>query len=353
MSEENMRVAPTLAELAANTPLPEMHLLETKQPTIQIVGCGGCGINLIKKFYQTGAKFDVPIRLSVIDTSMSNTQQLPSAVTVYGIGNLGSGKDRTKNEGAIEKFLENNKKLVSEATDITVILFSMAGGSGSVIAPLLAHRLMRNSGRAVILVGVVDTSSERDCFNSISTLRTCSEFATTGKYYLPLMLYSNIEVGRVAVNRSIVTRLTNIIDMLTDKSIEEIDYADKMNYLRPTNIGCPAGCYILSITATDPDKAEDLPGETSFKLEVGDRIHAMFVVNDTGIVPKIKTTATYTGITDNKKFFSTVGTAIPDKILNELKETAEGYGHSKIEIDTTDDSFDGLEKVVGKSGTVL
>lgn len=353
MSGLKERMAPTIPELEATTPLPEVHELETKQPTVSIIGCGGCGTNLIKKFCAANPKFTAEIKLSVIDTSMSNTQQLPSAVTVYGIGNLGSGKDRSKNEDTIEKYLENHKKLVSEATDITIIMFSMAGGSGSVIGPSLAHRLMRNSGRAVVLVGVVDISSERDCFNTIATLRTCSKFSTEGKYYFPLMLFSNIDVGRVAVDRSIVHRLIELVDMLTDTSITEVDYTDKMNYLRPTNIGCPAGCYILSVTASDPSAGEDLPGEMSCDLEVGDRVHACFVVNDTGITPRIKTTATYTGIAENKKFFSTIGTAIPSKILAELKETAEGYGHSKIELDTTEDSFDGIEEVVGKSGTVL
>ena len=353
MSGLKEKMAPTIPELEASTPLPEVHELETKQPTISIVGCGGCGINLIKKFCQINAKFDTEIKMSVIDTSMSNTQQLPSTVKVYGIGNLGSGKDRSKNEDAIEKFLENNKKLVSDATDITIIMFSMAGGSGSVIGPSLGHRLMRNSGRAVILIGVVDISSERDCFNSIATLRTCSKFSVDGKYYFPLMLFSNIDVGRVAVDRSIVRRLIELVDMLSDKGITEVDYTDKMNYLRPTNIGCPSGCYILSVTAKDPSEGEDLPGELGCDLEVGDRVHACFVVNDTGITPKIKTTATYVGISENKKFFSTIGTAIPPKILAELKETAEGYGHSKIESDTTEDSFDGIEEVVGKSGTVL
>jgi hypothetical protein len=174
-----------------------------------------------------------------------------------------------------------------------------------------------------------------------------------GKYYLPLMLFSNIDVGRVAVDRSIVHRLVEIIDMLTDKSITEVDYTDKMNYLRPTNIGCPAGCFILSVTAKDPSEGEDLPGEMQCDLEIGDRVHACFIVNDTGITPRIKTTATYVGISDKKKFFSTIGTAIPQKLLAELKETAEGYDHSKVEEDSTEDSFDGIEEKVGKSGTVL
>lgn len=353
MSGLKQKLAPTIEELSASVQLPEVHELETKQPTVSIIGCGGCGTNIVKKFVLTNQKFDVPISVSVIDTSMSNTQQLPTAVKVHGIGNLGSGKDRSKNVDAITKYLDTHKSFVSEATDITILVFSMAGGSGSVIAPLLAHRLMRHSNRAVVLIGVVDSSSKRDCINTINTIKTFSKFAIENKYYLPLMLFSNIEVGRVAVDRSIVTRLSNLVEMLTDKSITEIDFTDKINYLRPTNIECPPGCYLLSVTATSPEDGVDLPGEMGVELEEGDMVHVCLVVNDSGKVPRILTNVTYVGLSDTKKFFSTIGTAIPVEIVNDLKETAERYTRSEVQTDKTEKSFDGLEETVDKSGIVL
>ena len=345
--------APTLEEVQASVQLPEMHEFEVKQPSLCIIGAGGCGTNIMKSLLKSNVTFDGKIRHMVIDTSHSNAQMLPSSVEVHSIGDLGSGKDRAKNVGAITKYLDNHKNFVSEAADVTIILFSMAGGSGSVIAPLLAHRLMRHSERAVILIGVADASSKRDCLNTIMTIKSLSKFAIDNKYYLPLMLFSNIEVGRVAVNRTIKSRLIELIDMLTNKSIEEIDYTDKLNYLRPTNIGCPPGCYLLSVSASDSETAEDLPGEMGIVLEDGDMVHACLVVNDTGKVPKILTNVTYTGLSEEKRFFSTIGTAIPNELVNELNETAERYARNEIQVDQNEKTFDGVGTSADSSGLIL
>lgn len=351
MSTKNK--APHVDDLETGTQLPEMHELEVKQPTLNIVGAGGCGTNLIKALLMSRAKFDTGLKLTVIDTSHSNASQLPKQVEVHSIGDLGSGKDRAKNVGAITKYLDNHKNFVTEACDITIILFSMAGGSGSVIAPLLAHRLMRHSNRAVILVGVADASSRRDCLNTILTIKTLSKFAVDNKYYLPLMLFSNIEAGRVAVNKTIATRLVEMVDLLTNKSITEIDYTDKLNYLRPTNIGCPEGCYLLSVTASEPEAAQDLPGEMNTNLDEGDMVHACLVVNDTGKCPRILTNVTYTGLADNKKFFSTIGAPIPQDIVNELNETAERYTRTETHTDNTERTFDGVSNREDSSGIIL
>jgi hypothetical protein len=345
--------APTLEEIEATAQLPEMHELEAKQPTLRVIGAGGCGTNLLKALLLARPAFDSVPALMTIDTSHSNAQALPKQIEVHSIGDLGSGKDRAKNVGAITKYLDNHKNFVSEAADITIILFSLAGGSGSVIAPLLAHRLMRHSERAVILIGVADASSKRDCMNTILTIKTLSKFATENNYYLPLMLYSNIEAGRVAVNRTITSRLIELIDMLTNKSITEIDYTDKLNYLRPTNVGCPAGCYLLSVSATDSDGCQDLPGEMSSIIGEGDMVHACIVVNDTGKCPKILTNVTYTGLAEKKKFFSTIGTAIPTELVNELNETAERYARNEVHTDNNNKTFDGVAEREDSSGIIL
>jgi hypothetical protein len=329
--------APSVEELKSTS--PPMHDFTVKQPTLCIVGAGGCGTNIMKDLLKSNVTFDGKVRHMVMDTSHSNAHQLPQSVEVHSIGDLGSGKDRAKNVTSISKYLDNHKELVSSAADVTIILFSMAGGSGSVIAPLLAHRLLRHSERAVVLIGVADASSRRDCMNTILTIKSLSKFAIDNNYYLPLMLFSNMDVGRVAVNRTIKSRLIELIDMLTSTDIEEIDYTDKMNYLRPTNIGCPAGCFLLSVTASDSDQAQDLPGEMNISLEDGDLVHACLVVNDTGKVPRILTNVTYTGLADTKRFFSTIGTQIPAEIVNDLNETAERYSRNETATDNNQKTF--------------
>lgn len=330
---------PDITELENETPLNDnVHKLDQKVPSISIFGCGGCGINIVKKLLEKKPQFDIDVKYSVIDTSLANTTLLPKTCGVHSIGELGSGKDRSKNVQSIVKYLDTHKSITTDATDISILIFSMAGGSGSVIAPLLAHRLLRHSDRAVVLVGVVDVSSKRDCLNSVLTLKSLSKIAEENNYYLPLMLYSNMEVGRVQVNNSIVIRLIELIDMLTNKTITELDYTDKMSYLRPNN--SPRGTYLLLVSETEPEMAQDLPGEMSLFLDEGDFVHASLVVNDTGKCPKVLTNITYVGISDYKKFYSTVGATIPQTIIDELNETAERYTRNEESKDKTTKEFE-------------
>ena len=345
--------APSLDEVKAKAEAA-VHIPDVKQPSVQIIAAGGCGTNLLKDFLALNTKFDQNIRYSIIDTSQSNMAGVPKHVVVNAVGDLGSGRDRAANASIISRYLDINKKLVEDATDITIILFSMAGGSGSVIAPLLTHRLMRHSNRAVILVGVADLSSMRDCTNTIRTLESISLMCSENKYYVPLMLFSNDGVGRRKVNPTVVSRLVSLVDMLTSKAITEIDYTDKMNYLRPTAVGCPHGCYLISVIPSDPEgkDVESLPGEPEIKLDVNDMVHVSMVVNDSGLTPDILTTVTYNGISDTKKFFSTIGKPIPQELIYRLNEKAEEYKRAPMARETLQKSFE-KEGTVDSTGLVL
>lgn len=322
-----------------------------KQPSIEIIGCGGLGVNIVKRLLHNKTTLDMKVEHTVIDTSASNFNNLTGACNIYSISDLGSGKDRTLNVDSIMKYLDNNRSLVEEAKDITFLVFSLAGGSGSVIGPLLAHRLLRHSSRAVVLVGVVDTSSRRDCRNSVMTLKSLTKIATESNYYIPIMLYSNVNVGRVAVNETITTRLIDVITMLTSPSIVEIDFMDKINYLRPTHTKEQDGVYLLMIDSNDPEAAISLPGEVTIVRGVGDHVHSSMVVNANGNCPRLLTEVTYIGISDRLKFYSTIGESIPACIINDLNETMERYNRNTINTSTLYDLCgEGKE---GSSGLVL
>ncbi len=332
---KNPTAAPSLKDLTDLQPEVKAQDPEVKQPDVQIIAAGGCGQNILKTILGSNPKFDRNIDYRVIDTSSSNVSGIPAEVPFDAIGELGSGKDRGKNLDAIQKYIDTHPDLFKHAADITFIIFSLAGGSGSVIAPLLAHRILRNSNRAVVLVGVVDASSERDCINSINTLRSFANSAEKNGHYFPLMLFNNHGVGRFVVNKTAARRVIEMVDLLTSKEVAEIDYNDKMHFLRPTSMSCPAGVYLLSVTATDSDKAEDLPGEDDSVIGVGDVLHACMVVNDTGLTPDVLTAFTCVGISEQKKFFSAVGKTVPSEVINFLNETRERYQENTIQHDST------------------
>lgn len=324
--------APTLETLTDLQPSETTHV-GVKQPTVQIIAAGGCGQNILKAILKNNPSFDTAVRCRVIDTSASNVNGIPNDIPFDAIGELGSGKDRSKNLDAIQKYIDTHPDLFKQASDITFILFSLAGGSGSVIAPLLAHRILRNSNKCVVLVGVVDSSSERDCMNTINTIRSFASSAEKNGHYFPIMLFNNYGVGRFAVNKTAAQRVIEMIDLLTSKSIEEIDYNDKMHFLRPTTMKCPPGIYMLSVTATDSDKAVDLPGEDVSVIGIGDVLHACMVVNDTGLTPDVLTAFTYVGISEDKRYFCAIGKTIPQEVINHLNETQERYKENTIQKD--------------------
>lgn len=311
-----------------------------KQPTVSIIAAGGCGQNILKKILQSNPKFDQNIEYRIIDTSASNVAGLES-IQFDAIGELGSGKDRGKNLDAIQKYIDTHPDLFKQAKDITFILFSLAGGSGSVIAPLLAHRIMRNTNKAVVLVAVVDNSSERDCINSINTIRSFAASAEKNGHYFPVMLFNNAGVGRFVVNKTAARRVIEMVDLLTNNSIEELDYNDKMHYLRPTSMNCPSGVYLLSVSATNSEEGEDLPGEDSSVIGFGDLLHACMVVNDTGLIPDILTAFTCVGISEEKKYFSAIGKTIPKDLIDTLNETRERYQENTIQKDNSNKALDG------------
>lgn len=327
--------APTLKTL---TDLEPEVTSKAKQPTVEVIAAGGCGQNILKKVLALKSNYDRPIKYRIIDTSASNVAGLES-IPFDAIGELGSGKDRGKNLDAIQKYIDVHPNLFKEAQDITFILFSLAGGSGSVIAPLLAHRIMRNTNKVVVLVGVADRSSERDCTNTINTIKSFANSAEKNGHYFPIMLFNNHGVGRIPVNKTAAQRVVEMIDLLTSDSIDEIDYNDKMHYLRPTTMGCPPGLYLLSVSATDSDTAEDLPGEENIIVGVGDTLHACMVVNDTGLTPDILTAFTCVGISEEKKFFSTIGKPISASFIADLNETKERYQENARQKDNSGSSL--------------
>lgn len=349
MPQKPSYAAPTPKTLKDLKEEPKVMNPEVKQPTVQVIAAGGCGQNILKSILKNSPQFDQTVKYRVIDTSASNVSGIPQGIPFDAIGELGSGKDRGKNLDAIQKYIDTHPDLFKQADDITFLIFSLAGGSGSVIAPLLAHRILRNSNKCVVLVGVVDASSERDCINSINTIRSFAASAEKNGHYFPLMLFNNHGVGRFAVNKTAAQRVIEMIDLLTSKEVEEIDYNDKMHYLRPTTMGCPSGLYLLSVTATNSDNAEDLPGEDSSIIDVGDVLHAVMVVNDTGLTPDVLTAFTCVGIAEEKRFFSAIGKTVPKELIDFLNETRERYNENTIQQDhsNTDLKGSGNDTVAG------
>lgn len=320
MSETHSH-APEMAEIMGAPAVGTRTNMEQPFPSCQIIACGGCATNIIKSFLKEGKRFDEKVGIKVIDTSLSNVNGLDTAVEFLPINGLGSGKDRAKNFNAIKEYLDTNNQLTKEASDISVLVFATGGGSGSIIGPLLAQKILHNTKKGVLLVGVLDASSERDCINTINTLKTLSGLAKEYNLYFPIILFDNSNAGRFKVNKAASMRIGQFLDLMTSREIEEFDYTDRMNFVRPTAMDCPSGLYLFSIISGD----EASEGEVNVKMKPNSQVHAVVSVDDTGAPVKVLSTVSYFGYSEAKRYVAVNGLSIPDELLQSLKESHERY----------------------------
>lgn len=331
MSETHQR-APEMADIVGAPTSGTRTNLEQPFPSCQIVACGGCATNIMKTFLKENHRFDENVGIKVIDTSLSNVNGLDKAVEFLPINGLGSGKDRAKNFNSIKEYLDVHPELTKEAPDISVLVFATGGGSGSIIAPLLAQKILHNTNKAVLLVGVLDASSERDCINTINTLKSLSGLAKEHNLYFPIVLFDNgTGAGRFKVNKAASMRIAQFCDLMTSREIEEFDYTDRMNFIRPTTMNCPSGLYLFSIVSGDEESA----GEVNVQMKPNSQVHSVVTIDDVGAPTKVLSNVAYFGYSETKRYAAFNGLSIPEALLNGLKEIHERYRDAVAANDST------------------
>lgn len=194
--------------------------------SVTIVGAGGAGINLARCFKDK-------VNTLFFDTSSTNIRN-GEKVNILANGS-GSGSNRAENarelEGAIPRLNDTELGLA----DVVIVMFSLAGGSGSTAGPLLI-REYANRGAKVVGVAIADTSSSIGAKNTNNTLKTLSAISKHNDIYLPMIIGSNDQAQtRGEVDKTIVTLVTALVGILT-KPVYEVDRNDRLNWLNPKKV---------------------------------------------------------------------------------------------------------------------
>lgn len=323
---------------------------KSKIPTITLVGAGGCGINLVNKILSNQITESEAIcgrvtNAYAIDTCRSNMHDLHEAIEQHVLAEDGSGKNRGTHLEMIQQRLMSERIV---ANDVTVVVCSLSGGSGSVIGPLIArdHKI---KGSRVVVVGVVDDTSKADTQNSINSLRTLDAYSKEEKLYIPIMLFSNIGFGRFAVNKTIVHRVSILVEMLTSPTVSEMDLKDKMNFLSPDQVGhAPYGIYALGVTnSTDEIKGietVDLPGEPPLQLGASAPAHASITIDANGMAVHKFSNTTFIGYSEQDTFYAIIGRPLCPNILASLRKMSDQHKRvGKILESDMESAFDGIE----------
>lgn len=193
---------------------------------ITYFACGGTGINLaieLKKGSKTQANKDA--RIVGLDSSTRN-----DAANLFPVerieGALGSGKNKMANFEAAIPFV-NAVIAKYRPTAYNVVLANTAGGTGSMLAVLIARELVK-AGHIVALCLVSDHTSLIEKENSVGGLRSFANQTLPGQLNAPMcyMEYINEEnKTRGEVNEEIIGGL-NLLSMLFTADNTEMDYED-------------------------------------------------------------------------------------------------------------------------------
>lgn len=210
----------------------------TKAPRtgkIKVYGAGGTGINITKLLDQ-----DV-VDVVYVDSSTSNITDQDNMDQVYLIEGMdGAGKNRAKTyenfNGSVEPVLITHKP----SEDLNVVIGSLSGGTGSIIAPMLVKELI-SQGKSVIVVAVATTASGVETRNCIGTLHTYNNIVRQTQKPVAMFYAGQGRREGYLVTSSLVdaevVKFVETLSVITDKKrTTGADSEDIHNFINYTNV---------------------------------------------------------------------------------------------------------------------
>ncbi len=191
---------------------------------LTLYAAGGSAINIARQLNGIGVNKNVTADFDIvmIDTSRSNLATVPENIDRYLVEGLdGSGKVRSENSGEISKHI---KQILQDHKpgDAVLLLSSGAGGSGSVIAPLLMSRLLELKIPAIALM-IGSTSSKLEAENTLKTMKSYEAIAQ--KHQAPVImsyLQNSDTMLRSEVDRRMIYNITSL-GLLFSRRNRELD----------------------------------------------------------------------------------------------------------------------------------
>ena len=199
-----------------------------------IYGAGGCGINIASSFDNTKGKVEpghsCP-RLVYLDTSRSNISPDINEEQIMIIEDRdGSGKVRRENADVIYKHAKNILHQHPPG-DLSVVVFSGSGGSGSVYAPIILEEIIaRGHSVVAIVVGsdesLITAKNTRDTFKSLAAISERQKAPVVIHYS-----HNARDVARSEVDRG-CRKVIAALSLLASRQNSELDTRDIANWIR-------------------------------------------------------------------------------------------------------------------------
>lgn len=224
---------------------------------ISVYFCGGTGANAYKRTHNN--LIDMA-NLFVIDTSEANLRNSDfDKNSVYLFEGLdGSGKKRDMNYKVISEKI-NEVVYKFEPGDINFVYHSGAGGSGSVIGPVLVNKLI-SEGQVVVVCMVGSSDSMKEIENTYKTIESYKTISN--KNNKPVIIYYdeiNKDKTRSRVDEHMDIFVSLLMQYYDKNKVHQIDTADMSNFINFQNVTTfkPSIASIdVYVKDTLPDKKE-------------------------------------------------------------------------------------------------
>lgn len=207
--------------------------MATEKHGITVYCCGGGGINIGSAFedYRHHTEPGMATISNVyVDTSRSNLKPNFKEENIYILPEVdGSGGERRFNSKAI---MEHAKEIVQRHKPgfASVVLSSAAGGSGAVMAAIIAKTLL-DMDELVIGITVGSQGSGVEIKNTLDTLKTYEGVVEAAQKTLPIAYFeNNKDTPPTEVDSDISQLLVNIAVLFSRKN-EGLDSRDLYNFL--------------------------------------------------------------------------------------------------------------------------
>lgn len=237
-------------------------LAQRRKYNVRLYAAGGGGTNIASTVEQYRAANEIGfgnLDITYIDTSRSNlSKHIPNDACYLIDGLDGSGKIRSENYQAITKvardILQQHKP-----GDLNIILSTGAGGSGSVIGPVLTGELLSRECPTVVLC-VGSSQTRLDTENSLKTLKSYEALAK--KYEVPVVLHyqqNGASKPRSKVDQEVRDVIVSLCALFSGEN-HELDSRDLFNFLRfdrTTSFGAQVALLQLRDVS---DESIDIPG---------------------------------------------------------------------------------------------
>lgn len=226
---------------------------------VVLLGCGGAGINLAKRFINRGQEGFATLDVRLVDTSKSNLPKDVDPGKMYIFEDMdGNGKLRSsENYTTINERTREILQHVQPSNDIVIVLHSASGGSGSVIGPLLVGEMLKKG--TIVIVGLVGSTDSRiEAQNTVNTLKSYENIANKTERPIAVMYDENThDKSRAQVDRDMESNIV-LLSLFFSGSNKELDMSDLRNFLdyqrvtsfKPRLTG-------LTFSATDPKFERD------------------------------------------------------------------------------------------------